>query len=68
MEFFGKISAAISGYKTYLCLIALWIAMLTQDGTGFNLSAMVNDQGLVQQELLLALGASFRSALGKITG
>ena len=68
MELFRKISEAISGYKTYLCLVALWIATATADGTGLDLTSMVSDPGLVQQELMLALAASFRSALAKITG
>jgi hypothetical protein len=63
-----KIIEAVDGFKTYIILLLL-AAVSFYNGTAGSLdvTALLNNSDLLEQELVLALIAAGRSAVAKLT-
>lgn len=64
---FAKLMAAIDGYKSYILLAILGILAFINGTEGtLDLGALLSNAELLETELMLALIAAGRSAIGKI--
>ena len=64
---FKKIVSAVDGNKTYIILGCLALVSFYNGTAGtLDFSALVSNPDLLQQELMIALGAAGRSAVAKV--
>ena len=63
---FQKILSAVDGHKTYIILICLALLSFYNGTAGsLDISSLLSNSELLEQELVLALVAAGRSALSK---
>ena len=63
----AKIMAAIDGYKSYILLSILAVLAFVNGTAGtLDVGALLSNPDLLENELVLALIAAGRSAIGKI--